>query len=70
MEETGSRVPSATRMRVMWGGGWQWVSDEASGVIWSDAPESRIQRGQGIPEKETEESTWAELARPVEEPAI
>ena len=38
------------------------TSEEASGVMWSDAPEFRSQRGQEIPESETDGSLWTELA--------
>ena len=56
MEKIGSGVPSAMQTRVMCGGGRQQVSEEASGVMWSDAPESRSQRGQDVLEPKTEGS--------------
>ena len=62
MKETGSGVPSAMRTRVMCGDGRQPVREEASGVMWNDAPESRSQRGQEVLEPEIKGSLEAELA--------
>ena len=70
MEETGSGIPSAMQTRVVCGGGRQPVREEASGVMWSNAPKPRSQRGQEVPEPETDRSLWAGVARPVKESII
>ena len=49
MEVTGSAEPSAMRTWVMGDAEWQEVSEEASGVICSEALESKSQSGLSVP---------------------
>ena len=52
VEETGSEVPSAMRIRERGEAGRQWRRAVESEVMWNEAPESRSQVEPEVPETE------------------